>query len=110
MATLRFDFLQQLGRRDTQRAGDSNDIQKADVSLTAFNGANVSPMQTTKFRKPLLRQLSAGAKLPNTGTKQLFGVMFHLGNHLNMTTMSRQTISSTRIVLGDVWQQAHHRL
>ena len=46
----------ELCRGDFKCAGNANDIDQADVSLTAFDAANIGPVQAGPFGQSLLRK------------------------------------------------------
>ncbi len=50
------DVGQQLARSDLQGAGDLDDVEQAQVALTAFDPANVRPMQVSLLSEFLLGQ------------------------------------------------------
>lgn len=50
------DARKQPSRSDLERAGDANNVQKADVSLSALDSSNIRPVQVCTLGKSLLGQ------------------------------------------------------
>lgn len=46
----------ELCRGDFERAGDANNIDQADISLSALDPADIGPVQASPFGQSLLRK------------------------------------------------------